>query len=177
MWSIVAFVGVLAVCGLMLWGSYKIEPHWVSKDGQRLVCYAQGISNRGEPYGRWREVRVTQMADGTVEVRPRHGTMLKDRHADGASFARMAGVGGMITSKAQRVSYWRVNGASPDPPPRRVVYLLDGNHDAGMPELIALRVPTKSRALPMLEGLASNKSAFVSELIASKVTREPSRGT
>ena len=173
MWSTVAFIGILAVCGLMLWASHKIEPHWVSKDGQRLVCYGQAISNRGEPYGRWRELRVTQMANGTVEVRPRRGTIVKDRHADGASFAKMAGLGNVVKSNAQRVSYWRVNGASADPPPRRIVYLLDGNNDPGMPELIALRVPTKSRAIPMLEGLASNKSAMVSELLASTFTPGP----
>ncbi len=170
--SILAFVALLAVCGLMLWASYKMEPHWVSKDGQRLVCYGQGISHRGEPYGRWRELRLAKMSNGTMEVRPRRGTLVKDRHADGASVMGMAGMArGVARRRAQRVTYWRVNGASSDPPPRRIVYLLDGSHDPTMPELLAIRLPTKSRAIPMLEALAVNKSKLVSELLSSGQNR------
>ncbi|MEO7398615.1 MAG: hypothetical protein ABIW84_08635 [Ilumatobacteraceae bacterium] len=171
------FVAVLVVCGLMLWGSYKIEPHWVSRDGERVVCYGQGISNRGEPYGRWRELRLTKLRNGTVEVRPRHGSIVKDRHADGASIAGVAGMAGfagaMKKRRGQRISYWRVNGASADPPPRRIIYLLDGNDDPAMPELIAIRLPTKSRAIPMLEELAINKSKLVKDLLSARHPETP----
>ena len=167
MTSILLLLAALGVCGLMLWGSYKIEPHWVSKDGQRFVCYGQGISNRGESYGRWRELRVTKMRDGTVELRPRHGSLVKDRHAAGMSSARTTPMARVVKRQSQRITYWKVNGASPDPPPRRIVYFLTGNDDPTMPEMLALRLPLKSRAIPMLESLATNKSKYVSELLSS----------
>lgn len=166
--STLAFVAILGLCALMLWGSYKIEPHWVSKDARRLVCYGQGMSNRGEPYGRWRELRLTIMGNGTVEVRIRHGTLAKDRHTDGTRMASVSPFArGTFKRGVKRVSYWRVNGASPDPPPRRIVYLLDGNDDPTMPELLAIRLPARSRAIPMLEELAINKSKLVTDLMAS----------
>lgn len=176
--SVLAFLALLAVCGLMLWGSNKIEPHWVSKDAQRIVCYGQGISSRGEPYGRWREVRLTRAGDGTVEVRPRHGTLLKDRYAGGASIAGISGVGNaLVKRRAQRVTFWRVNGATPDPPPRRIIYLLDGNDDPTMPELLAIRLPTKSRAIPILESMAINKSKMVNDLLTAVHRSERTPGT
>ncbi|MEO6126351.1 MAG: hypothetical protein ABIR32_21840 [Ilumatobacteraceae bacterium] len=158
--SILAFCAIFAVCGLMLWGSYKIEPHWVSKDGDRLVCYAQSMTSRGEPIGRWREVRISKFEHGQVEVRTRRGSFAaKDRWSDpNPKISRMTRV---MQERNARASLWRVSAASDDPPARKVVYLLDGNTDVGMPDLIALRMPSTSRAIPMLESMVANKSNAV----------------
>ena len=156
--SILAFVAIFAVCGLMLWASYKIEPHWVSKDGERLICYGQGMTARGEPIGRWREVRVSRAEHGCVEVRTRRGSLaMRERPSDtDVKFTKM---GTIVKERGARASIWRVGGASSEPPPRKRVYLLDGNSDAGMPELLAIRVPATSRAISMLEELAVNKAS------------------
>lgn len=160
--SIVAFVAILAVCGLMLWASTKLEPHWVSKDGQRVVCAGQGISRRGETAGRWRELRITSMGNGTVEVRPRRGSLSTDRHAahsyDRTNPRGMAGLPrGLLGNRAPRVSYWKVSGATPEGGPRRAIYVLEGSGDPSMPEMLMIRLPKNSRAVPMLEALAVNK--------------------
>lgn len=167
MTSTLIFLAIVCVCALMLWGSYKIEPHWVSKDGQRMVCYGQGISNRGEPYGRWRELRLARMNNGTMEIKPRHGSLTKERIDSRSSIGSVISGSGAFKRRNERASYWRVNGASADPPPRRIIYLLDGSNDSTLPELIAIRLPLKSRAIPILEEMAANKSTFVTELLAS----------
>ncbi len=158
MGSLLLFVGVAAGCALMLWGSYKIEPHWVSKDGERLVCYGQGISRQGASHSRWREMRISKVRNDMVEVRPRRGSLSLDRPGPNP-----------IKRRVQRVSHWKVLGQSPTPPRGRVVYLLSGSTDPGMPEMVALRLPAKSRAILMLESVAMNKTA----VSASK----PNRGT
>ena len=69
MLSALVLIGVLAACVLMLWLSYKIEPHWVSKDGNRLICYGQALSRGGTTSGRWRELRINRINNDTLEVR------------------------------------------------------------------------------------------------------------
>jgi len=156
--SVLAFIAIFAVCGLMLWASYKIEPHWVSRDGQRTICYGQPMTNRGEPLGRWRELRVFDHGDGRVEVRTRRSSLAsRDRSAE-ASLTKLTRMGTLAKEGSPRTSLWRVSGASPDPPPRKVVYLLDGNTDPLMPDLLAIRLPASSKAIPMFEALATNKS-------------------
>jgi hypothetical protein len=156
--SALLYIGVAAACALMLWASYKIEPHWVSKDGERLVCYGQGLGRDGAPQGRWREMRVRKTSGHMVEVRPRRGSL------------SVAGSGvNPMKRRAQRVSHWKVIGQSPMPPRKRVVYLLGSSTDPGMPEMVALRLPANSRAIPMLESLATNKTAVSAS--------QPSRGT
>lgn len=163
MWSFLAFLAIFALCGLMLWGSYQIEPHWVSKDGERLICYGQSMTSQGQPIGRWREVRVSRAEHGKVEVRTRRGSLAaKDRSPE--TSLQLSRMGTLVKERGQRASFWRVSGASEDPPPRKVIYLLDGNTDTGMPDLIALRMPTSSRAIPMLESMAVKKSNTIGGL-------------
>ena len=157
--SILAFVAIFALCGLMLWGSYKIEPHWVSRDGQRMIAYAQPMTSRGEALGRWREVRISDAGNGQVEVRTRRGTLAAPDRSAEASLKKMTRMGTVAKDRPLRSSLWRVSGASPEPPPRKVVYLLDGNDDALMPDLLAVRMPATSKAIPMFEALAMNKAS------------------
>lgn len=85
----------------MLWGSTKIEPHWVSKDGRRFVCRAQALGDHDLPSGPWREMRV--VVDGP-------GLILGSR-----------------SRRAKRLSgNYRVAGRSPENPGGRAVFVLDG---------------------------------------------------
>jgi hypothetical protein len=66
---LIAFLGG---CVLLLWLSRRIEPHWVSKDGQQFTCrVAELFPDRGE-VGPWSEARVAINGDDglTVAVKP-----------------------------------------------------------------------------------------------------------
>ena len=56
--DILGLIGILAVCGGLLYLANRIEPHWVAKDGQRFMTVAQDLDQFGLPTGRKREVRV-----------------------------------------------------------------------------------------------------------------------
>lgn len=157
--SILAFCAIFAVCGLMLWGSYKIEPHWVSKNGDRLICYGQGITRDGEVSGRWRELRISRVRDDTVEVRPRRGSLAVDRPM-GNPMRITASLG--RNRHIRKATYWKVAGQQPSPVRNRVLYMLDGNNEPSMPEMIAIRVPKTSRAIPMLDALHLNRAPTAS---------------
>lgn len=142
--SVLIFIAVVGVCALMIWAAYLVEPHWVSKDGQRLVCYVQSMSIHGEPEGRFREVRVAKVNDSLVEVRQK-GRMGRDHSS------RNAMAMSLIKKRHRQGTYWNVVAVSPEPPKGKAIYLLGGNHDEGQPPLLALRIPSKSRAVPMLD--------------------------
>lgn len=148
-----ALIGILAICAVMVWGSYKIEPHWVSRDGRRVICYGQGMSRRGATYGRWREVRVTSIGEGLVEVRPRRGSLAADRYADTPATPGLMGFGGG-GRRASKVSRWRVSGTPPQISGRRVIFQLNNTGGSALPDMVVIRLPAKSRAIPMLEELA-----------------------
>ncbi|MCU1393149.1 MAG: hypothetical protein JWM34_1577 [Ilumatobacteraceae bacterium] len=150
MTSTLLVIAVFAVCGLMLWASHKMEPHYVSRDGGRMIVHGQGMSRAGQPSGRWRELRVQKIGDRVVEVRPRRGTLAinaRGGSAISAAFPR-------AKRRAPRTSTWSVLGQAESPAKNRVLYILDGNHDPGLPEMLVLRLPTNSKAIPMLEAMA-----------------------
>jgi hypothetical protein len=150
MTSALIFLAIAAACATMLWAAYQIEPHWVSKDAGRMVCYGQGLGRNGQTDGRWREVRVAKVSNDTVEVRPRRGG-LTTSHRDGASRNPKA----PVQKRLPKASYWKVIGASDTPPKRRAIYLLDGGDDESLPFMYALRLPANSKAIPMLETMAA----------------------
>lgn len=117
---------VVAVLGLLTWVGFRMEPHWVAKDGKAFTCRIQSISSRGDSDGRWRDARAFIDDDGGVVVRPR-GAMNRIRLA----------------------SSYRVMRRAETPPKGRVVYLLDGSDS----DLLALRIPTSSRAIAHLDPL------------------------
>jgi hypothetical protein len=119
-----AALGIVAM-GLLAWLGFRIEPHWVSKDAHRFLCGGQLMSHLGQPVGRWRETRVIIDASGTAQV-------------DQKRFLR------------HNSSVWSVSAESPQPPPRRVVFLLSGHTADGRPAMLALKLPTKSRAIEVL---------------------------
>lgn len=93
--------GALAVFGGLVWVAYRIEPHWASKDGRRMIARVQPLGQRDEPEGRWREMRVA--VDGTTVTLSSRG----------------------LGSLALRGIY-RARGKSPQPPKRRAIYILEG---------------------------------------------------
>src|SRR3954454_10582150 len=160
-------LGVVAVCVAMLWLSVKLEPHWVSKDGTRLICYGQGLTRAGMPVGRWRELRIMRVDDEAVEVRPRRGS-LTPQH-DTANF----GIKNWVTRAGRKPTYWRVSGRTDSAAKRKVVYMLVSCSDPDAPDMLAVRMPATSRAVPMFESLAISKSP----VSASPPNREtPSAG-
>lgn len=115
---------VLGFAGLggLVWLAFVIEPHWVSKDGHRMIARVQPLSDRDQPDGRWREMRV--FVDGDSITLTTRGL---------GSFG-LRGV-------------YRARGKSPEPPRGRAIYILQGDRR------VLLRVPTKSRAVPVLDSL------------------------
>ena len=131
MWSWVLLILFLGGCVLLMWLSRRIEPHWVSKDGQQFTCrVAELHSERGE-IGSWDQARVAVNGDDglTVAVKPK--------------LFRMPG------SRAP-IRMLRVEGRTDSDRSGLVVYLLSGE------EQMALRVPKKSRAVTILDDLAAH---------------------
>ena len=149
--SALLFIAVVAVCVLMLWASYKMEPHWVSKDGERMICYGQGLSRNGISEGRWRELRVSKVRHDTVEVKPRRGSLAVSRPTGAAA-------SNLLRRRMPKSSYWKVVGQTETPIRNRVMYILDGNNDEGLPDMIAVRLPAKSKAIAMLESMSTNRT-------------------
>ena len=125
MWSTLALIGAFAACGLMLWGAYRIEPHWASKDGGRFTCRVQRLGQYDAPGGTWREMRAT--ADDT-------GIKLSARG---------------IRGRELRGQY-RVLAKSEQPPKGRAIFICEG------PTRVILRLPEKSRAIPVLDELLTH---------------------
>jgi hypothetical protein len=130
-WSWALLILFLGGCVLLMWLSRRIEPHWVSKDGQQFTCrVAELHAERGE-VGSWDQARVAVNGDNglTVAVKPK--------------LFRMPG------SRAP-IRMLRVEGRTDSDRSGLVVYLLSGE------EQMALRVPKKSRAVDILDDLAAH---------------------
>ena len=122
-WTVL-FVGVLA--GMWYLG-YRIDPHWSSQDGRRFMCNSQIIS-LDEPVGRLREVQVVVLDDGILAIAGRRGAKRRYR------------------------SNWVLIGKTDDDKKKTFVYLARLIKD-GKPQVdqMALRVPMKSRCIPLLD--------------------------
>ena len=99
-------LGVIIVgcAGLLAWAAFRIEPHWCSKDGSRMIARAQQLSQPNRSAARWNEVRVFVDED-TVVLRTR-----------------------AMRSTGLRGEY-RVVGKSPTPPKKQEIYVLRGEHE------------------------------------------------
>lgn len=125
--DVLTIAGVSIVFSGLVWLAYRIEPHWASKDGTRMIARVQPLGPRGEPDGRWREMRVA--VDGTTLTLSSRG----------------------LGSLSLRGTY-RALGKSPQPPKRRVIYVLDGERR------ILLRIPSNSRAVSVLDATITSAS-------------------
>ncbi|MEI7619889.1 MAG: hypothetical protein WCK14_14870 [Actinomycetota bacterium] len=156
MTNLLSFVGIAALCAAMLWAAFRMEPHWVSKDAQRMVCYGQTISRDGRSVGRWRELRANIDLDGTVHIRPRRGG-LSNPQGSGSGSGSGKSASGFMQHRMPRSSRWLVAGPSDNPPKRRVIYLLECGPDDELDFLVALRLPATSKAIPMLDAAAAKR--------------------
>ncbi len=118
----------IAVCVGLAWLAYRIEPHWVSRDGRRMLCMGQHLDRLGTPQGRWRETRVIIPESGPLRV-------------DQKRFMRRS------------ASFWNLEQQAPAPSgrSRKAVFLLRGHDDTGSAALLALKLPANSRAIPVLQ--------------------------
>lgn len=120
--DVVSTLTTFVLIGGLVWMVFKLEPHWASKDGKRMIARIQPLGQHDEPEGRWREMRV--FIDGNIIALSTRG----------------------IGSSGLRGTY-RAKGKSPEPPRRREIYILQGEYR------VLLRVPSNSRAVPVLDGL------------------------
>jgi hypothetical protein len=116
----------IAICLALAWFGLRIEPHHVSKDGQRIICQSQSLDDLGNPTGRGRETTVQINADSELEITERR---------------RMR----------RTKSYWEMMAESPEPPRGKAVFLVRKLDDHS--KLLTLRMPAKSRAVETLRAL------------------------
>ncbi len=120
-------VVVLAVMGGMWWIGYRMEPHWVSKDGERFMCGSQEFFH-GQLGGHPRETQVAFMA-GALHIT--HKRMMRRQR-----------------------SLWTLIGKSTDPPKGLEIYVAQQKVDGvAKPEMLALRIPKKSRCVALLDAM------------------------
>jgi hypothetical protein len=124
------FLMVLAValCVGLVYVGYRIEPHHVSKDGRRFLCTGQWISAEGSNEGRKREVWVSVLPSGQLEV-----DVKRRMHHD--------------------VTTWALEGKSSSPPAKREVYVLRTLHALGGTQRMTIKLPAKSRAVAILDAM------------------------
>jgi hypothetical protein len=121
----------LAVCAGLVYVGYRIEPHRVSKDGTRFLCTGQWLAAQNQAQGRRREVWVTVLSNGQLQV-----DVKRRLHHD--------------------LTHWRIEGKAPQPPPRRAVYVLHSLNTLGAVQRVTISVPSKSRAVAILDELAAS---------------------
>jgi hypothetical protein len=133
--NVLSIIGVLVVLAGIYYVGYRLEPHWVSKDGRRFLCNVQTVGGPGGFDGRAKETRVTVLSDGSLQLDRRRGIR--------------RGMSQVCT----------LTGKAPDPPARREVYVLDTKLVDGTPLQYALRLPVKSRAVPVLDAILERRAA------------------
>lgn len=115
----------LAAMAGMAWLGLRIEPHWVSKDGRRILCMGQVLSPKGDPLTRWRETKVFLAGHKQVHVEQKRRLR-------------------------RRATTWSLEGESSAPPRRRAVFVLRGHDIDGSPAMMTLKMPASSRAVEVL---------------------------
>jgi hypothetical protein len=124
--SVLWAVGAIAVMIAMYWFAYRMEPHWVSKDGTRFLTTGQFIERHGHQASHKLEMRGTFLDDGQVLVSRRR--LMRSEPA-----------------------VYRVTAKSPDPPKGKAVYLLEQVPQAADGSMLMLRMPAGSRAVARMD--------------------------
>lgn len=128
------------VMSAMWWVAYRMEPHWASRDGRRFLCTAQELVEAGSAVGHPRETRVVITPDGALHVTQKR--MMR-----------------------RRSSIWTLVGKSPEPPRRMQVYVAQHRTDGhNIPSHLAIRIPTKSRCVAVLDGLLAGTTPGAAHL-------------
>lgn len=118
----------VAICAGLLYVAYRLEPHHVSKRGDRFLCTGQWISPGGDTDGRKREVWVVVLGAGQLQVDVKR----RMRHD---------------------VTNWTLEGKAASPPPHRAVYVLRTINALGSTERMTIKVPSRSRAVAILDAM------------------------
>jgi hypothetical protein len=118
----------VAVCVGLVYLGYRIEPHHVSRDGTRFLCTGQWISAEGDNDGRKREVWITVLSPGQLQV-----DVKRRLHHD--------------------VTTWSLEGKSATPPRKREVYVLRSPHSLGGTQRMSITLPSKTRAIAILDSM------------------------
>ncbi len=116
---------VLAVMGGLWWIGYRMEPHWVSKDGQRFMCGAQEFFD-GQLLGHPRETQVAFLGGGALQI-------------------------GQKRMMRRQRSLWKLVGKSSDPPKGLEIYVAQEKVDGVAMQMLALRIPKKSKCIALLD--------------------------
>ena len=122
----------IAFCAGLLYLGYRLEPHHVSKDGSRFLTTGQWLTPQGGTDGRQREVWVTVLASGQLQVDVKR----RMRHD---------------------VTLWAIEGKVPNPPPRREVYVLHSADALGGAQRMTIKLPAKSRAVDALDNALARR--------------------
>jgi hypothetical protein len=126
--ALVTLIVAVVVGGVLIWLTFRLEPHWSRRDGTRFTCRVQLLRHDLAAEGIWRDMRATASADAVH---------LSSRGLRGAGV---------------RGSY-RVVARAPDAPRRKAVYLV-----ASDDRQMALRVPANSPCVAVLDSLASHSA-------------------
>lgn len=121
-------VGFVAVLAGLYYVAFRIDPHWVSKDGHRFVCHGQLVDRYGNTLQNWREFRFEVIEHKRIFARRRSRWTRRNE------------------------GVWRVSAKSDNPPKNREVYLL-ASADSDNTDQMAIRLPASSRAVEVLDGL------------------------
>jgi len=116
----------IAICIALAWFGLRIEPHHVSKDGQRIICQSQPLDDLGNPTGRGTETKVQITLDRELQITQKR--FLRRTH-----------------------DYWEMVAESPNPPRGKAVFLVRRRDDHS--DLLTLRMPAKSRGATELRAL------------------------
>jgi hypothetical protein len=119
-------VGFVALLAGLYYVAFRVDPHWVSKDGRRFICHGQLIDNHGNTLQTWHEYRFEVIDDTRIMGRRRS----------------------RWTHRSQGV--WHVAARSDSPPKKREVFLL-ASAESGITDQMAIRLPSSSRAIHVLE--------------------------
>lgn len=127
---------IIALVG-MWWAGFKMEPHWVSKDGTRFLCTAQeldGVNTVDHP----KETRVLIAPDGALYVTQKR--MMR-----------------------RRSSMWTLVAKAPQPQRNIQVYVAEHREpDNPITSRLAIRIPTKSRCIALLDDILAQGTTTTS---------------
>lgn len=118
---------LVAVAIGMLVLATRIEPHWASKDGRTFTCRIQELATDGRSGGRWMDAKAT-VVDGRISLARR----------------------GLLRARRDPEPPLPVLSRAPGGQTRFAVFLLEGSQ-----QMVALRVPARSKAATTLDGLVS----------------------
>ncbi len=129
---------IIVVMSGMWWVAYRMEPHWVSRDGTRFLCTAQELDG-ANAVGHPRETRVLVTADGALYATQKR---MMRRHT----------------------TLWTLVAKAPEAPRRIQVYVAKHrNAGSTLESHLAIRIPTKSRCIAILDGLLAKAEVTASQ--------------